>query len=72
MTARPPCAQSARCRACKSIHPVCHFALSPAAAGMGQVVGYTVADYLLQYASRKRPAARVPASTSEALRGRAP
>ena len=33
--------------------------LAPAAAGMGQVAGYTVADYLLQYASRKRPAARV-------------
>ena len=29
-------------------------ALSPAGAGMGQVAGYTVADYLLQHASRER------------------
>jgi hypothetical protein len=44
-------------------------ALSPAGAGMGQVVGYTVADYLIQYASRKRRYAHVPASTWDALVG---
>jgi hypothetical protein len=38
-------------------------ALSPAGAGMGQVAGYIVADYLLQHASRKRRSARPPAST---------
>ena len=43
-------------------------ALAPAAgAGMGQVAGYTVADYLLQHASRERRPARVPASTWDAL-----
>jgi thioredoxin-like negative regulator of GroEL len=42
-------------------------ALSPAAGGMGRVAGYTVADYLLQYASRERRSARVPASTWDAL-----
>ena len=42
-------------------------ALSPAGAGMGQVAGYTVADYLLQHASRERRSARVPASTWDAL-----
>ena len=43
-------------------------ALAPAAgAGMGQVTGYTVADYLLQHASRERRPARVPASTWDAL-----
>ena len=42
-------------------------ALAPAGAGMGQVAGYTVADYLLQHASRERRAARVPASTWDAL-----
>ena len=41
--------------------------LSPVAAGMGQVAGYTVADYLLQHASRERRPARVPASTWDAL-----
>ena len=41
--------------------------LAPVAAGMGQVGGYTVADYLLQHASRERRAARVPASTWDAL-----
>ena len=42
-------------------------ALAPAGAGvMGQVAGYTVADYLLQHASRERRAARVPASTWDA------
>ena len=43
-------------------------ALAPAAgAGMGQVTGYTVADFLLQHASRERRPARVPASTWDAL-----
>ena len=42
-------------------------ALGPAGAGMGQVAGYTVADYLLQHASRERRSARVPASTWDAL-----
>ena len=42
-------------------------ALSPAGAGMGQVAGYTVADYLIQHASRERRYARVPASTWDAL-----
>ncbi len=42
-------------------------ALSPAGAGMGQVAGYTAADYLIQHASRKRRSARVPASTWDAV-----
>jgi hypothetical protein len=42
-------------------------ALSPAGAGMGQVAGYTVADYLVQHASRESRYARVPASTWDAL-----
>ena len=42
-------------------------ALSPAGAGMGQVAGYTVADYLIQHASRERRYARVPASTWDAI-----
>ena len=42
-------------------------ALAPAGAGMGQVAGYTVADYLIQHASRERRSARVPASTWDAL-----
>jgi hypothetical protein len=42
-------------------------ALSPAGSGMGQVDGYTVADYLLQRASQERRAVRVPASTWDAL-----
>jgi hypothetical protein len=41
-------------------------ALSPAGTGMGQVAGYTVADYLIQHASRERRTARVPASTWDA------
>jgi hypothetical protein len=41
-------------------------ALSPAGAGMGQIIGYAVADYLLQHASRERRDARVPASTWDA------
>ena len=42
-------------------------ALSPAAAGMGQVAGYTAADYLIQHATRERRSARVPASTWDAI-----
>jgi hypothetical protein len=42
-------------------------ALSPAGAGMGQVIGYTVADYLIQHASQERRYARVPASTWDAV-----
>jgi len=42
-------------------------ALSPAGADMGEVAGYTVADYLIQHVSRERRAARVPASTWDAL-----
>jgi hypothetical protein len=43
-------------------------ALSPAGAGvMGQVARYTVADYLLQHATRERLPARVPASTWDAI-----
>ena len=41
-------------------------ALSPAGVGMGQVAGYTAADYLIQHASRERRYARVPASTWDA------
>jgi len=42
-------------------------ALSPAGAGMGQVAGYTAADYLIQHASRERRDACVPASTWDAI-----
>ncbi len=43
-------------------------ALSPAGAGiMGRVVGYTVADYLIQHASRERRYAFVPAATWDAV-----
>jgi predicted component of type VI protein secretion system len=42
-------------------------ALSPVGAGMGQVAGYTVADYLIQHASRERRYARVPASAWDAV-----
>ena len=42
-------------------------ALSPAGAGMGQLAGYTVADYLIQHASRERRYARVPASTWDSV-----
>jgi hypothetical protein len=42
-------------------------ALSPAGAGMGQVAGYTAADYLLQHASQQRRVVRVPASTWDAV-----
>ena len=41
--------------------------LSPAAAGMGQVAGYTAADYLIQHASGERRSVRVPASTWDAI-----
>jgi len=41
-------------------------ALSPAGAGMGQVAGYTAADYLIQHASGERRYARMPASTWDA------
>jgi hypothetical protein len=42
-------------------------ALSPAAAGIGHITGYTAADYLIQHASRERRSARVPASTWDAV-----
>ena len=42
-------------------------ALSPAGIGMSQIVGYTVADYLLQHATRERRYARAPASTWNAI-----
>ena len=42
-------------------------ALTPAGAGIGQVAGYTPADYLIQHASRKRRCAHVPASTWDAI-----
>ena len=38
-------------------------ALSPAGVGMGQVAGYTGADYLVQHARRERRYERLPAST---------
>ena len=41
-------------------------ALSPVGAGMGQVAGYTAADYLIQHASGERRYARMPASTWDA------
>ncbi len=44
-------------------------ALAPAGAGMGQVAGYTPADYLIQHASRERRYERAPASTWDALLG---
>ena len=42
-------------------------ALSPVGVGMGQVAGYTAADYLIQHATRERRSARVPASTWDAI-----
>ena len=42
-------------------------ALSPAAAGMGQIAGYTAADYLIQQATRERRYAPAPASTWDAI-----
>jgi tetratricopeptide (TPR) repeat protein len=44
-------------------------ALSPAGASMGQIAGYTAADYLIQHATRKRRSASVPASTWDAALG---
>jgi predicted negative regulator of RcsB-dependent stress response len=44
-------------------------ALAPAEAGMGQVAGYTPADYLVQHASRERRCEGVPASTWDAILG---
>jgi len=41
-------------------------ALSPAGAGMGQIIGYAAADYLIQHATRERQHAPVPASTWDA------
>jgi hypothetical protein len=42
-------------------------ALKPTAAGMGQIAGYTVADYLIQYASGECGYEPVPASTWDAI-----
>ena len=42
-------------------------ALSPAGGSMGQVAGYTVADYLIQHADRERRHTRVPTSTWDAV-----
>ena len=42
-------------------------ALSPSGSHIGQVDGYTVADYLIQHASQERRSARVPASTWDAV-----
>jgi len=42
-------------------------ALTPAGIGMGQVAGYTAADYLIQHASRERRRVPVPASTWNAF-----
>ena len=44
-------------------------ALSRVGAGMGQIAGYTAADYLLQHASQERRHARIPASTWDAVLG---
>jgi len=42
-------------------------ALHPAGAGMGQIDGYTAADYLVQHASWERRSASVPASIWDAV-----
>jgi hypothetical protein len=42
-------------------------ALAPAGTGMGQIAGYTMADYLIQHVGRERFYARAPASTWDAL-----
>jgi thioredoxin-like negative regulator of GroEL len=42
-------------------------ALTPTGSGMGQVAGYTVADYLQQHAANQRRAAPAPATVWEAL-----
>ena len=41
-------------------------ALAPVGVGMGQIAGYTPADYLIQHATRKRRYARVPPSVWDA------
>jgi hypothetical protein len=41
--------------------------LSPVGRGMGTVVGYVAADYLIQHATLERCSARVPADTWDAL-----
>ena len=41
--------------------------LEPVAAGMGEILGYTVADYLLQYAAPKRHRQPIPHHTWDAL-----
>ena len=41
--------------------------LTPAGAGMGQISGYTAADYLIQHATRERRFDQVPASTWDAI-----
>ncbi len=41
--------------------------LSPAGAGMGQIAGYTAADYLIQHVSEERRHERVPASAWDAV-----
>ena len=42
-------------------------ALSPAGAALGEIAGYTPADYLIQHASRERCYERLPASAWEAI-----
>jgi hypothetical protein len=42
-------------------------ALSPAGSGMGEIDGYSAADYLIQHATRERRYARVPTGTWDAL-----
>ena len=42
-------------------------ALSPVGTAMGQIAGYTAADYLIQHTSRERRYARVPASSWDAV-----
>jgi hypothetical protein len=44
-------------------------ALAPVGTGMGQITGYSAADYLIQYATQERRTARVPATTWDALLG---
>jgi TPR repeat protein len=42
-------------------------ALNPTGAGIGQIAGYTAADYLIQHAAQHRRHERVPASTWDAV-----
>jgi hypothetical protein len=49
------------------LHGAAAVLASAAGAGMGQVAGYTVADYLVQHASRERRYERLPASTWDAV-----